>query len=307
MDRWGIIIGHHTFQSRKDWRKIQQHLEAKGVVFDMVQSESYSSVERLAEMLCRNGYKTIVLIGNDATLNEAVNGILSIRQPLPEDFAFGIIPYGIGNAFASFWDIDTDNYRKAIDNILVRRTRTIDVGRCQFNNSQGKPQCRYFLNCVNIGLGAKLVELTNRWHRLMGSKRLSLLPVFIAQIFERKSFNIRLKADTETVARNVMSICIGNATGYGQTPNAVPYNGLLDMSVTGRPTVWQLLRGFWLLGKGQFLNNKNVHPYRIQAVTLFESGRASISLDGSMLPEKYVLPLNIGIEKDRINFIISCD
>ena len=283
---------------------MQTYLEAKGIEYDSMQSDGEGSVERLTRMLCTQGYKTVVLVGGDGVLNDGLNGIIS-SEPLSDDFAFGVIPYGIGNDFASFWDIPSDNYQQAIDNIISRRTRLIDVGQCDYTDADGQYFTRYFLNCVNIGLGAKLVGLTNRWLRRIGSKRLSLIPVFIGQIFERKSFHISLKTDIETLTQDVMSVCIGNTTGYGQTPNAVPYNGMLDMSVITAPTLLHLFHGFWLLGKGKFLNFSNVHPSRIRFADLLQLGKASISLDGRLLSEKPLPPIHIKVRPSSLRFIIS--
>ena len=283
---------------------MQAYLEARGVTYDSVQSDGEGSVERLTRMLCTQGYKTVVLVGGDGVLNDGLNGIIS-SMPLSDDFAFGVIPCGIGNDFASFWDIPSDNYQQAIDNIIERRTRLIDVGQCDYVDDDGRYFTRYFLNCVNIGLGARLVGLTNRWLRLIGSKRLSLIPVFIGHIFERKSFHIRMQTDSETVEQQVMSVCIGNTTGYGQTPNAVPYNGMLDMSVITAPSLLNLFRGFWLLGKGKFLNYSNVHPSRLHHVDILDLGKASISLDGRLLSEKPQIPVHITVQRDALCFIIS--
>ena len=101
-----------------------------------------------------------------------------------------------------------------------------------------------------------------------------------------------------------MSVCIGNCHGYGQTPNSVPYNGLLDVSLITRPEWWQLFEGFWLLGKGRFLNYKNVHPYRAKQVIVNDVDKALVSLDGLELPVKNAIPLRVEIEKDALDFIV---
>lgn len=49
-----------------------------------------------------------------------------------------------------------------------------------------------------------------------------------------------------------MTVCIGNALGYGQTPNAVPYNGFFDVSVVYHPGITQLFEGIYLLSKANF-------------------------------------------------------
>ena len=52
-------------------------MESRKVVFDYVQSEGFGSVERLARTLANNGYRTIVVVGGDGAINDAVNGIMS--------------------------------------------------------------------------------------------------------------------------------------------------------------------------------------------------------------------------------------
>lgn len=304
-NRWGIIYSAKAglANSYKRWLAIQAYMEKQCVQYDFVQSEGSGSVERLTKMLCDNHYHTIVIVGNDAALNEALNGIFRAEQ-LVDDFAFALLPNGIGNDFARFWGITVDDYKKVIDSIISRRTRKIDVGMCTYTDVDNVPHQRYFINCVNIGLGAKLIDVTSKATRLIGSKRLSIIPVAIANIFERKSFDIKLKVDTEEISGQVMSICVGNSLGYGQTPNSVPYNSLLDISIITRPKWWQLLEGFYLLGKGQFLNYKNVHPYRVQRVEILDEGKARISLDGSMLDEQQISPMRIEVIPEALNFII---
>ena len=51
---------------------------------------------------------------------------------------------------------------------------------------------------------------------------------------------MRIKINTDSIHRSVMTMCVGNALGYGQTPNAVPYNGLLDVSVVYHSEMMQL-------------------------------------------------------------------
>ena len=46
-----------------------------------------------------------------------------------------------------------------------------------------------------------------------------------------------------------MTVCVGSAWGWGQTPSAVPYNGWLDVSVIYRPEFLQIISGLWMLIK----------------------------------------------------------
>lgn len=59
--------------------KIEKVLKAQNIDYDFVQSENQKSVERLIKMFVNNGYKTIVVVGGDSALNDAVNCLMQIN------------------------------------------------------------------------------------------------------------------------------------------------------------------------------------------------------------------------------------
>lgn len=304
ISRWGIIYNPKAGSRRKQkrWDKIRDCLEARKVKYDYVQSEGYGSVERLARQLAESGYKTIVVVGGDGAMNDAVNGIMTSSVSDDPELALGLIPNGIGNDFARFWGIESDNYEQAVDNILHRRLRRIDVGNIEYANGEMKIR-RHFVNAVNIGLTARVVKITGEARRFWGIRRLSLLASVIMLGFERKLYRFHLRINGEHIRGRIMSVCVGSAHGYGQTPSAVPYNGWLDVSVIYRPRMTGLLQGLRLLAKGRILNHKVVKPYRTRQVKVMRAQNASVSVDGRILREPEC-PLEIGIEREKLNFII---
>ena len=303
-NRWGIIYNPKagTSKVQKRWEEIRGYIESRGVDFDYVHSEGYGSVERLARTLANNGYRTIVVVGGDGALNDALNGILSSSVEQKTDIALGVIPNGIGNDFARFWDIEFDDYKKAVDTIINRRTRLVDVGFCSYHTGE-KHERRYFLNAVNIGLGARVVNITNATRRFWGAKVIAFLASMFLVLFERKQFRTHLKVNGEHIRGRVMTVCVGSARGYGLTPNAVPYNGWLDVSVVYQPEFWQGFMGLWMLLQGRILNHKMVKPYRTRKVKVLRAQNAMVSLDGRrILPKGF--PLEIGILPENIKMII---
>ena len=127
-DRWGIIYNPKagTRKVQKRWKEIKNYMDSQGVAYDYVQSEGFGSVERLAGILASNGYRVIVIVGGDGALNDAINGIMHSKATNKEDIALGIIPNGIGNDFAGYWEISSD-YKEAVDCLLRGRRRRIDV------------------------------------------------------------------------------------------------------------------------------------------------------------------------------------
>ena len=304
-NRWGILYCPRNgwFQSGKRWEKIETALKAHNIAYDHVQSESMGSVERLVKMLINNGYKTIVIVGGDSALNDAVNCLMQTERSVRNEIALGVIPNGLMNDFAHFWGFHDDDIEETITWLQKRRIRRIDVGRINYTSSKGEPSHRYFLNCVNIGLVATIMNLRRQTRHYFGSRTLSFFFSFILMIFQRLDYKMRILIDTEKIERRVMTVCIGNAKGYGQTPNAVPYNGLLDVSVVYHPEMMQLFEGIYLFIRGKFLNHKSVHPYRTRELTIEKAKHALVSIDGRLMNAPRV-PFTIRVEQEEINFII---
>lgn len=277
-DRWGILYcpKHETFNSGKRWEKIERCLKANGIEYDYLQSENSASVERLVKMMINNGYKTIVIVGGDSALNDAVNCLMLTEKRIRDNIALGVIPNGLMNDFAHFWGFRESDYEQTIKWLKQRRVRKIDLGCIRYTNKHGEACRRYFLNCINIGLIAAIMNLRRQTRHYFGSRTLSFIFSFILMIFQRLEYKMHLKINSDTVKRNVMTVCIGNATGYGQTPNAVPYNGLLDVSVVYHPGMTQLIEGFYLFVRGKFLNHRSVHPFRTRKVEVVEAHKAQI-------------------------------
>ena len=147
------------------------------------------------------------------------------------------------------------------------------------------------------------MNLRRQTRHLFGSRSLSFLFSFVLMIFQRLDYRMKIKINTDRIDRRVMTMCVGNATGYGQTPNAVPYNGLLDVSVVYHPGVTQLFEGIYLFLKGKILNHHSVHPYRTREVVVEQAEHALVGIDGRLMHTP-VGPFKITVEQEVINFLI---
>ncbi len=303
-NRWAILYCPRKgiYRSRRRWERVQKELDAQGVKYDFVQSESTESVERLMTMLIHNGYQTIIVMGGDTALNDAVNCLMKEEKTVREQVALGVIPNGTLNDFARFWGFDEREDAQTIAWLKKRRVRKVDLGCIEYEDKQGEQQKRFFLNCINIGLTADIQNLRRQGRQMLGSQTLAFIYSLLLMVFHRHDYKMRLNIDYEITERSVMTVCVGNSLGYGQTPNAVPYSGMLDVSVVYNPKVKQLLAGLWLLVTGRLLNHKSVHPYRIRKMSA-ESGKALICVDGRPA-ERAVGEYHIHVEPEVINFLI---
>ena len=301
-DRWGILYcpkGHNN----KQRERIQKALEERQVQYDFVQSESTDSVERLVTMLIHNGYKTIVVVGGDSALNDAVNCLMKEEKQVRDQISLGVIPNGAMNDFARYWDFKEGNLEQTVDWLVKHRVRKIDLGCIRYQNKQGEQCHRYFLNCVNVGLIADVMNLRRQAHSLLGSRTLSFIASLFLMIFHRMEYKVKVKINYDTVERKIMTMCVGSGPGYGQTPSAVPYNGMLDVSLVYHTEIVQVFAGLWLLLTGRFLNHRSVHPYRTREVEVVEAKHALVGVDGRLIGTP-VGSYSINVEQEVINFLI---
>lgn len=304
--KWGILYcpkSGFLSSPQKRWEKIERCLKAEGIAYDFVQSENSGSVDRLVKMLIANGYKTIVIVGGDSALNDAVNCLMQIDQQKRSEIALGVIPNGIMNDFAHFWDMKEDDVEQNVKWLKAHRVRKIDLGCIRYTNKDDEKCRRYFLNCINVGLIATIMNLRRQTRHYFGSRTLSFFTSFILLIFQRLDYRMHLKINTDEIKRKVMTVCIGNALGYGQTPNAVPYNGWLDVSVVYHPEMTQLFEGIYLFLRGKFLNHRSVHPYRTRKVEVLKADHAMVGIDGRMMNTP-VGAFTVSVEQEVINFLV---
>ncbi len=302
--KWGVIYcpKEGSGKTHRRWNKIRRYLTDQGIAFDFVQSEGRGSVERLADMMTTNGYRTLIVVGGDAALGDALNGIMRSHAAGAVLPALGVIPNGFGNDFAHYWGFDEDNYRQTIDWMRLRRTRRVDVGRATIETDKGV-SVRYFLNCVNLGVVAAIMNIRRKTHSFLGFNTLSYLATTILLLFQRMAYRMEFEANTEHFNRRAMNVCIGSATGYGLTPSAVPYNGQLDVTAVSRPELTGLVNGLWLLFTGRFLGSKNVSAWRTRHIRISSTGGARVAVDGHTL-HCQVGKMDITLQPEAIDFLI---
>ena len=303
--KWGVLFcpSQNIWNSDKRYKEIKELLDSNDVMYDIFTAETSDRVQYVSKMCINNNYKTIVIVGGDHALNDFINVLFSYENDIIKTISFSIIPDGVMNDFAFFWDAKEKDEDNIIKSIKKNRVRKIDVGLLQYTNGKGEACRRYFLNSINIGSIAYVMGIKSKMNNIFSSRFFSFLLSFFFLLFKSFEYKMSLKTDQEDMPNKFMALCIGNCRGYGQTPNAVPYNGTLDVSLVTKEKVSQLFKGIYLFIRGKLLNYKHISVYRTTKVEIEEIVKAPITIDGrSMkLPMSKVM---ITIKKEIVNFII---
>ena len=96
---WFVIVNPNAGKRKgeKDWLEIAAQLTAAGIEYASVFTEHRGHAVVLTRKYVENGYRNIIVVGGDGTLNEVVNGIFTQAHVPCEKITLAIIPVGAGN------------------------------------------------------------------------------------------------------------------------------------------------------------------------------------------------------------------
>lgn len=292
--------------NKKRWEKISSLLALHGIEYDLIQSESADSVERIVTMLIANDYDNIIIYGGDSALNDTVNCLMKVEKEKRERITIGVIPNGVMNDFASFWGFSEKKIEHSIESIKERRIRKVDVGCMSYSDNKHERKTVYFLNCVNIGLIALNQRTKKETRKILWSRKVSFIVSFILLFFHKQFWKMEYTINYEKEQHRVMSLCIGNCLGYGLTPNAVPYNGMLDTTVIRHTALNHLFTGICIFLSNKLLNLKDAISYRSRNISVNLTKNTPVSIDGkTMYDIDTTHELKLWVENECINFIIE--
>ena len=299
-----IYCPKNTISSTRRMKKtVESCFKQRGLEYKIYVTTREMPVNSLTSAAIAEGCDTIVVIGGDRSLNLAVNAILAQPEDVQKNIKLGVVPNGTINSFSGYWGLRDASVEDCVDYIQKGNVRKIDAGCIKYTNKDDERCHRYFLNCINIGLSAHITRIRHNTRRLLFSRKLSFVVSTLILLFQRSVYKMRFALNHETVEGNFMTVCIGNCTGYGQTPSAVPYNGMLDVSAVTITQLSGMVMGLYLLLTGKFLKHKNVQPFRTRSIVFSEVQSNAVCVDGSMINTPKC-EFTIDIHKEVVNFII---
>ena len=233
----------------------------------------------------REGYRKLLVVGGDGAMHEVLNGLYSQDEVRPSDVTLGLIPVGSGNDWSRLHKIPSD-YEAAVDLIAdaERHTRVQDVARVD-TLMDGKPYCRHMMNIGGLGFDSEVCHrfdlAKERGHAGDRQYLKSLLSGFLSY----KCLKFRVSVDGQEFYRGPafsVALGIGKYCGGGmmQTPEAIPDDGLIDVTVVGKVSKLQFLHKVPSLFRGDIFKNKEVIHTRGRQVDISAAPYSYMEVDG---------------------------
>ena len=280
----------------KHWPRISRELKSAIGDFDSALTKRPGEASALVRNAIANGAKTVIAVGGDGTINEAVNGLSNTDALPPGDVSFGFVMYGTGGDFRRSLDFPK-GVSAAIERLKSGRTQVIDLGRLSYTAPNGTKAQRWFNNISSFGFSGEVVRAVNaaRFSKLLGGKFSFFWNSFI-ELRKYQGCKVDITIDGKTISENVCTaaICNGRFFGGGMqvAPGADPADGARDL------TLWQGfgLRDFVLQRRriydGTHVRLPGTRTGRILRLRAESDERVAVDLDGEALGQ---LPLEIEV------------
>ena len=288
---WGVIVNPYSGkrQLSKDWIHIYRLLKKADIRFDEQLTAYPGHATEIARTMVEHGYKHLLIVGGDGTLNEVVNGIYMSNSEHKSEVTIALVPYGTGNDWARYWNI-TRNYRQLARHLFQRKHVIVDIAEMSYIAADDTIEKRYFINAAGMGFDGTVVKITNFIKGFLGgSSWVYSLAVFIA-LFKLKAYPMRLIGDDKALDGEFITVAIGNACysggGLKQTPDAIPTDGLLHVTALEPIKLGDIISGLIHLFKGKLPEYKRAHSFVTKRFVVETPENIYAETDGILIEAK---------------------
>ncbi|MDP9844472.1 diacylglycerol kinase [Streptosporangium lutulentum] len=235
-------------------------LRQGGAEVSVIMGESAADTLERACTVVAEDPAALVAFGGDGLVHLAVQAVAGTGVPL------GVIPAGTGNDIAGALGVPAKNTLAAADLVLGGRVRTIDAAKI------GRDE--WFAGVVCCGFDSRVNERANRMTWPPGMAK--YLVALAGELSSFRPIPFRLDLDGEVIEREAMLVAVGNTASYGAgmrvCPDALPDDGLLDVTILGAVPKSEFLRLFPRVYKGSHVTHPSVTVRRARRITLEAPG-----------------------------------
>ncbi len=287
--------------TRRKWPGISRLLRHIGLSFDYQYTEGVGHAIELAQTAATDGYRYLVAVGGDGTVNEVANGILNSSGS--DNTILGIIGTGTGSDFMRSAGIPRD-YANACSLLTGTRRLLIDVGVVDYKN-KGQSLQRFFVNAAGAGFDAAIVAATERIPKYLGGT-IPYLTGLLGSLFSYRNKPAVLSVGSNVETTRICSVAVANGGYYGGgmhiAPQAELDDSLLDVVIIGDVGKFELLKALPMVYKGTHITHPKVRMERATRIAIESSERILVHADGELLGEG---PASFWLMPAALNIVVG--
>jgi YegS/Rv2252/BmrU family lipid kinase len=301
---WFAIVNPNAGngKGRKDWSRISDILAKNDIRFSVKNTQRKGHATEFTRELIAGGYRKIISIGGDGTLNEIINGIFTQDRCPSTEILLSLIPVGTGNDWGRMFGIPLI-YEGAVQVIKEGKHMLHDIGVVSYFNGEERAKT-YFLNIAGLGFEAVVVRKTNRQKDKGMSNKAIYFYNLLSSLISYRNTPVDITIDGKTSKSKIFSINVGNGRycggGMRQTPDALPNDGLFDITVIREMGRIEIIRSLQLLYDGTIMSHPKVDGYRSNNLKVTSESLLYVEADGESLGHT---PVEFSIIPSAVNII----
>lgn len=308
--KWLVVVNPKASvgKSERDWPIIKQLLINEGIEFDDVLTEyPRHAIEIVRNAIVEKGYRKIISVGGDGTNNEVINGIFSQVVVPTTDITMATLPIGTGNDWRRTFDIPLE-YDEVVKIIKAGHTFAHDIGKLTYYND-GDPKTRYFLNAAGTGLDEMVCNTTNLMKQQGKGGTIRYLISVVKCLLKYKVTHVQIEVDGQQVFEDsILSLSVGNCRfnggGMMMMPNAIPDDGMFDITVIRKVSIFKFAANVKNIYDGTFIHKlKEVQTFRGKKIRIVSIPPHSLKVEteGETLNNS---PFDFEILTKAVNMVI---
>jgi diacylglycerol kinase (ATP) len=275
--------------------KLEEMIKKHDIAADLVFTERSGHAALLSEEYLNKGFRFIIAVGGDGTINEIARPLINRK-----DVTVGIVPAGTGNDFIQilgfpdrFADSDWDTFFKC-------SMIAMDAG-----NVNGM----IFLNGMGLGFDAQVAaeNYTEPGKVKKGGKYKYIWHIVKTLLFFReKRMTVLNGSERQETDCFINTISIGRrfAGGFLLTPKAIANDGLLDVCMIKRLSLFERFGILLKVPEGKHTSDKRVNYYQTPGINLEFPESVPFHVDGEL---NFANKFEVGIMPGALNIIYNPD
>jgi YegS/Rv2252/BmrU family lipid kinase len=282
-----VIVNPNAGRRRgiKDWDRISGLLQREGIKFNAVFTGFPGHAIDLAASRIESGYRDLIVVGGDGTMNEVINGIFRQKRYPTSEVKVGMITVGTGNDWGRMFDIPL-GYGDAIAVIKKNHSFVQDAGVVKYFHGETETD-RYFVNIAGIGFDALVTSRSNKLKSEGKAGSFTYLKTLLTSLLKYRHTRTRIRIDDTVIKNEIFNISIGickyNGGGMIQLPDAIPNDGLFDVTVINKIRKHDVILNIKRLYNGTIGSMPMVQTFRGKSISIESEPLIHLETDGESL------------------------
>lgn len=256
--------------------QVTRCLKDKGIKVDVAVAKPKEKAIPIARKAVKDGYKVIIAMGGDDTIEAIIRGIAGSKVRL------GMIPVGTANNLAKGLGIPED-VEQACAIIADGNIRKLDMGTVRVGKGKKVP----FFELVMVGIGSALYP--DALHVSKGKKRLRSIKGALQTVLThdtRPKVTVKMDGESSVTVETMLAI-VSNVPLIGPNmlvdPDASSDDGLFDVSLYPNFSKTELLAYTTRVMNDAHTEDGKIQRYRAGKIKIKSSPKLEVLADGLML------------------------